>query len=882
MKCAKCGQELTEGVSFCPYCGERAAAQIQGVENPIYEADVKGLLKSGKLAVYHDRAEFVISSVQKTVFNYSALIAVKKGLDRIIFITEDGQTESCTVNRKNIHEAFLYIDKASRPYIAERKNALWAKGIRYSLVCTGLAGGILNILDDRAEFKAKSGQCEVLSYKDVKSVSLSMGALEFSLISGKIKSFALDKEIRDEVFSFVEKAVAPYIAERKEALLARGISYSCPSSQGSDIGTLDILDDRAEYTSRSGQKQIVSFKDVRAVRLSMEMLELSLTDGTSKSFVVDRDICSEVLAFVENAIRPYVRKRTEGFETSFGIDERIEINESRGVFHIIRQNGNEITEEYPIGEVIKCERTECSTPGSVLGGVLSGGMAILGSAAKTANAPKADEKISSVDILLTVRSDQGIRTENVRFGNFLLGMSRTNPKYERYDAEASKLMDYLAGRCPECELIVPILPEPEDKPAEITVDTSVEEEEVFSPPDTTAEKDQFGIIKYVEGVSGFISECATPMTIAILGSWGSGRNSILKMLSASLEECYRKNLIWFNAWQFSQSDRDRQLSMQIGNKLISQLSGAAAAGTKDRAIKAAKGIINITSGFISQGSTDGQNLIGALFRENPADSPEKLVKGFSDLVKKRAAASNGKLIIFIDELDRLTPAKAVELLEAMRGFFDCEGCVFVVSADYNSVIRGATEIYGQDFDENKGKSFFDKIFQVSFRVPASGFNIQNYVKDKLAQIDIYPDDEAELGFYVELIRHSVGIEPKSMDHLFNSFLLLKKLADEETYKDKDRRLMLFSLLCMQTKFHEIYDAIVRMKDKLTPDFLADLSGEQSEILNNSRLSDDEKAGFNHFARIFCSIINTDKDESISQSECMAFAEVLDISSITSK
>lgn len=93
-----------------------------------------------------------------------------------------------------------------------------------------------------------------------------------------------------------------------------------------------------------------------------------------------------------------------------------------------------------------------------------------------------------------------------------------------------------------------------------------------------------------------------------------------------------------------------------------------------------------------------------------ADSLEKAVRNFSELIQKKGG-DKGKVIIFVDGLDRLAPAEGVELLEAMRDFFDCEGCVFVVAADYSSVIRGAEERYGQDFDEKKGKNFLTGCFR---------------------------------------------------------------------------------------------------------------------------------------------------------------------------
>lgn len=891
MVCEKCGHEVVEGATFCPYCGERLAGQLPGDDTPLYLAEVKGLLKSGKLVIYRNRAEFITSSVQKTVFNYSALVSVKKGLDRIIFVTEDGRSESCTVNRKNIHEAFLYIEQAARPYIAQRKERLLAEGIRYSFVSSmGLTGGILNILDDRAEFAAKTGQRETVSFQNVKSVRASMSGLEFSLTDGTSRSFAADKELREEVLAFTEKAIEPYIAERKAALLARGIYFSSLSGCGPDSGTLDILEDRAEFTAQSGQRETVFFKDVRVVSQFPGMLEFALIDGTSRSFAVEADMQSGILAFVQRAIDPYVTARTTGFETAFGIDERIEINEQRGVFHILRQGGSEITEEYRLEDVAGCEWIETSGTGGVLGGVLSGGRAILSSVAGAVGAqgtPDTEEKISSLGALLTIRADGEEHTQSVRFGNFPLGISRTNKKYDRYLAELSAFMDYLGSRCPDCELTMPAPAPalPEAEPVEAIAEAPGAGTAAAESPETAAaapERDQFGIIKYIQGVSGFISQCATPMTIAIQGSWGSGQNNIMNMLSGRLAERGGGEPVWFHTWQFSQFDVGEQLPILVGNRLIGQLTGTNNPANKDRALKAAKGIIGITSGLISQGNSDGQNLIDimdALFRDSSAAPLEKIVKAFSDLVHKQAG---GRTVIFVDDLGRLPPAKAVELLEAMQNFFVCEGCVFVIAAEYEAILRGARERYGQDFDESKGKQFFNRFFQVSFRVPVSGYNIENYVRDKLEKIDVHTGDEAELSTYVRLIEHSVGRDPTNLDRLFNSFLLLRNMADREMYENRYRRLVLFALLCMQAKFHEIYEFVVRMRGQVTPGFLTGLFGSHWETLGDLQLSDGDQTEFRDFARVFHDIINMDKTDGISESECSAFTEVLDFSSITSQ
>lgn len=898
MQCVKCKQEIMEGSAFCPYCGQRVAAGNQEADKPIYQAEVKGLFKSGKLTVYCDRVEFSTSSIQKTVFNYSTLVSVKKRLvptPAILFITENGQTEACNATTKNIHEAFLHIEQAARPYIEERKQQLLAQGIKYSFVSsTGpLSSGVLYISDDKVEFKAKSGQGEIIGFERVKSVHLSAsGALELSLFSGEIRTFALEKEIRDEVLAFVEGAVAPFLAQRKETLLARGIYYSFLSYQGQDGGNLDIFADRAEFTAKSGRVETVEFRNVRAVSLISESLELFLTDGTSRVFTIDREVRNEVLSFVQEAIVPYVEKRTAGFGVAFGMDERIEINQERRVFHILRQGGAAITEECSIEHVIACRQEESTELNRMLAGVMSGGRAIMNKAAGAVGKQgmaDTEELLRSLDIVLIISTEEGQRMESVRFGDFPLGMSRTNPKYAQYAAEVSGFMDYMSENYPECELIIPESPKSECESVELLEERSIEvaggaddRSKAQVAVQKPAEKDMLGIGKYIEGVSGFICDCDPPMTIAVQENFGSGKTGILKMISDSLEQSGFKYQMWFSTRTLFHSNGEDSLPILVGKELIRQVSGACNGTSKDSAVKIAKGVIELLAGAIAPDTSAAQNLVEGLFRDGSSITLEELVKIFSELIKKQTDGEKGKFVIFINDLDRLTAVKAVEFLEVLRDYSDCEGCVFVIAIDYGFFLRGMRESFDTDGDESKGQAMFDEIFHMYFRVPASGFHIGNYVRGKFENLGIRPDTEKETGFYAKLIECSVGSEPKNIDRLFNSFRLLKNMADGALYENKLQRMMLFALLCMQTRFRSMYDQLIGMKDRVTPEVLSGLCREDSEVVSHSGLSEEDRDEFRGFAEVLYDIIDSDDMEGISMSECGVFTQVLEVSSITSR
>ena len=913
MWCAKCGRELDDEVLFCPFCGEKVlrdapAPAVRAAENeaPLYQTEVKGLLKSGRLAVYSDRTEFVVSAVQKIVIPYDSLVALKKGLDRINFIMEDGRTESCAVNRKNLHEAYFTIEQASRSYLSERSRRLQSEGIMYSFPSSrfGIGGmlnsGILNVMDDRTEFSTPSGKGETVSYEDVKSVRISaVGALEFVMYDGTHKAFAIDKEFRENVAGFIADALTPFIEARKERLLAQGIYFSFLDLQSYNKGVLNICADRLEYQVQAGTGDMVAYQDILTVGGQDTALEIALTNGTTKIFYVDKEAQGEVQAFLNEAIEPFVKARTEGFDARFGMHEKLEINENRGVFHVIRQGGKEITPEYATEDLVKAEAVETKTSQMIVGSLFA-------SRNQDAAAKSAGERITDIGILLTVRT--GDRTGNVpiSFGSFLFGVARTSADYEKCAAERTRFFSYMEENHPGCQLIEPapveeresipgapaepagaVSPkaEPAAESAAVTA-AAYDMQETVKEPSSGAEKKasgserkgQYGTL--IDGISRFAGQCDTPMTIAIQGDGEGVGSGFIRMLQDGLEENFHGNIFRLYTWQFSKFDEAEQLPMVLADKLMELLNGTVNEETKARAKMLAQGVIGIATGMISQGSSDGQKIAEALFRDNRANSLEQKVRAFSETVKRRAAAGNGKVIFLVDDLNRLAPARAAGILDAMRYFFECPGCIFMVAVDRETVLRGRRELLGAQYSDEKGEAYFDKTFRMAFRVAGGSVDIHKYITDNLSRINISTDDEAETRHYGELARLSVGSDPKALERLFNSFLLLKSFGGEEAFADGHKRLALFALLCMQNRFPAAYHGLVKMKDRLTPEILTGLaSGQVKE--EQAGTDESEGAAFAAFAEELCASINTDGTAGLTDRECAAFAQALAISAITS-
>lgn len=375
--------------------------------------------------------------------------------------------------------------------------------------------------------------------------------------------------------------------------------------------------------------------------------------------------------------------------------------------------------------------------------------------------------------------------------------------------------------------------------------------------DEAATVDLFNINKHLDGLSRFIKACNTPMTISIQGSWGSGKTSIMKMVEHEIE----KDVIpvFFNTWQFSQFELGNSLAFSMIKVLLNKLHDNDENFIKRFTLLCSNALTTaLKSVSIYNINVDLKKCTEKTADDNYAEQIETLHQHFQEVVDRACEREHkDRVVIFVDDLDRLVPSKAVELLEVLKLFLDCKQCVFVLAIDYEVVIRGAIEKYGfasynsEKIDEKernreyeKGKSFFDKIIQVPFKVPVAIYDIKNYLKDGFNKINFNIDDN-DLQDYIDLCASSIGSNPRSLKRLLNAFLLLTFIGEGSIdLNNKDKAKLLFAALCLQQYNEKIYNLIVsHCKCDLNDDYqvklcISDLYNLLSELSNEEENCND--------------------------------------------
>ena len=263
------------------------------------------------------------------------------------------------------------------------------------------------------------------------------------------------------------------------------------------------------------------------------------------------------------------------------------------------------------------------------------------------------------------------------------------------------------------------------------------------------------------------------LVISLTGKWGSGKSSVFNLIKEYIrkdESDNKPSLIDFNPWMFSNINN---LSNQFFKELAKELK-IKNKSKKDKeladkilyysellnVIPSPKDMINLTSTL-----TIGFGLFGIAFSKfisffNLANNTIKiflfiagiillsieLLRKISSMLKYKAKLSKKsiselkseiqnilierteKLIIFIDDIDRLTPKEIKEIFKLIRVNADFPNTIYLLAYD-NKIIEKSIEIK----DLINGKSYIDKIVQVNFDLPK--INQSKITKYLLKEID---------------------------------------------------------------------------------------------------------------------------------------------------
>ena len=324
--------------------------------------------------------------------------------------------------------------------------------------------------------------------------------------------------------------------------------------------------------------------------------------------------------------------------------------------------------------------------------------------------------------------------------------------------------------------------------------------------------DLLGIGGYATALREFVSACDTPLTIGIQGDWGSGKTSLMNLIRVGLDDQCAS--VWINTWKYAQLGDPETLFLAVLEGVVDGLEACAKGSTQASRLRgllghAAKGAWAVGKVALKSQGVDLSDV--AAPDAKPHQMAEELKTGLAKMVEE-VATRRDRVVLFVDDLDRIPPVRAVQILEALKNFLDVPGLVTVLACDYAVISQGLGQRFGV-CEADIGRSFFDKIIQVPFRMPVHAYQADSYVRSLLARVDVKVTD-GELVLVTEVLRTSVGLNPRSLKRHANTLLLLLKVANQtpslrKTINTGRRPLFMLALTSMEACFPEVHRFLTR-------------------------------------------------------------------------
>lgn len=357
---------------------------------------------------------------------------------------------------------------------------------------------------------------------------------------------------------------------------------------------------------------------------------------------------------------------------------------------------------------------------------------------------------------------------------------------------------------------------------------------ITDKPIEKAGEDLLKVERHSRALSAFIVKSDTPLTIGLQGEWGSGKTSLMYLLREQLQN-KQVATAWVNTWEYSMFRGAHETTPAVLQGLLVKLKEAC--GDKwtlnDEAKEKWKSVVRFAGALGNQILASKTGLDAKAAADEAATGGPgatmtdiaDLKAGITDIIQKLISDTRNdfqRVVFFVDDLDRISPTDAVEVLEALKNVFDIPNCIFVLAIDYEVVVKGLEGKFGPKTEENERefRSFFDKIIQLPFSMPTGTYDIDNFLVRKLNDLGISLPEDRKSAFG-KVVKYTVGYNPRSLKRYINSFSLLNSIRKLDEAESDDAletdELMLFALLGIQISYPKIFRMLTASPDYLSWD-----------------------------------------------------------------
>jgi len=319
--------------------------------------------------------------------------------------------------------------------------------------------------------------------------------------------------------------------------------------------------------------------------------------------------------------------------------------------------------------------------------------------------------------------------------------------------------------------------------------------------------------KISQTISEIIKNSKPQFTLGITGKWGTGKTTLMKTIQKIFEDSKERTTptVWFDAWRFEREQGNATIPLLL--TILSGLNNWLKVHHEDyhddfkkkfkRYGKTLSGSITIGIEGIASGTLNidpdktppFKNMLDSFREKNTPTLQDgiELIKSSTEIIHLDPT-QHLKLVVFIDDLDRCSPPKALEVLESIKILLNIKGIVFVVGISDRTIYK-LIDIQYKDTGIT-GKDYVKKINQVEY--PLREWDHADIIKIiKKDILDELGDNAPDLLTNVqtkeknyEMISQIIEANPRELKRFLNNLIISFALLPKKDEVDVEKFLII--------------------------------------------------------------------------------------------
>ncbi|WP_433796578.1 KAP family P-loop NTPase fold protein [Actinoplanes sp. CA-252034] len=295
-----------------------------------------------------------------------------------------------------------------------------------------------------------------------------------------------------------------------------------------------------------------------------------------------------------------------------------------------------------------------------------------------------------------------------------------------------------------------------------------------------------------------------PLTVGVFGPWGTGKSSFLNICRDMLEQRGIPTIA-FNPWKYDDKEAIWHALIQT---ILTEVADEPEGRRHDLAAKARRLsstatwlLLRHAAGPLTAGLVDGDDVTTArdAWQSRGVENYRHINHFEADFaeVVQTFLGDRGRLVVFVDDLDRCHGDTAIAVLDALKLFLGEASCVFVLAMDFDVISTAAAKRV--DGDQARGRQYLEKLIHFPYHLPEVRFE----AVFRQLQDSVVTELRGDPALW-QLAEGAFGDNPRRIRRFISALNLTTATLRLHSRPSRDRLMQAAILLALRMRFPDFF------------------------------------------------------------------------------